>query len=179
MVDFLSKVQDQARKRKVSFTSRKPTDKDNKKTAEAVSLLKNASEHIKNSTGLKLPTINEKEVISSVNTFKHILPENKFVDLDLGIGIDEQSLNIAPKNHFVDNLKITRYKAGPAQLSAEKTLYNDSNSNIKVGGRVDTKGDYSGGLQASLKFNKGGAVKKKTTKKPRGWGCAKMSTRGK
>jgi hypothetical protein len=179
MVDFLSKVQDQARKRKVSFTSRKPTDKDNKKTAEAVSLYNTTSDHVKKQTGLSIPAIDVNKAVSSVNKVKHILPENKFVDLDLGIGIDEQSLNIAPKNHFVDNLKITRYKAGPAQLSAEKTLYNDSNSNIKVGGRVDTKGNYSGGLQASLKFNKGGAVKKKTTKKPRGWGCAKMSTRGK
>tara|TARA_R100000963_G_scaffold11526_1_gene8419 strand:+ start:6385 stop:6933 length:549 start_codon:yes stop_codon:yes gene_type:complete len=181
MVDFLSKVQNQARKRKVSFTSRKPTDKDNKKTQEVVSLYNTTSDHVKKQTGLSIPAIDVNKAVSSVNKVKHILPDNKIVDLDLGIGLDEQTLRLTPKNNFVDNVKITRYKTGPAQLSAQKTLYSDDNSDIKIGGRVDTKGDYSGGLQASLKFKEGGPVKrkkKKMQKKPRGWGCAKMSTRG-
>jgi hypothetical protein len=102
--------------------------------------------------------------------------------LDLGIGINQQSLNIAPKDKtYVDNVTIKRFKSGPTQLSAQKTLYSDDDANIKIGGRVNTQGDFNAGLQASLKFKEGGSVKRKKNKmqkKPRGWGCAKMSTRG-
>jgi len=99
----------------------------------------NASDQVEKRLGINLPKIdNIDEYSSSIANITNVLPENQLADLDLGIGINQQSLNIAPKDKtYVDNVTIKRFKSGPTQLSAQKTLYSDDDANIKIGGRVN------------------------------------------
>tara|TARA_R110002049_G_scaffold53817_2_gene150226 strand:- start:2425 stop:2979 length:555 start_codon:yes stop_codon:yes gene_type:complete len=183
MASFLSKVKNKARNRKVNFSSKAATDAEKNKTKQYLQSYNKASDQVEKRLGINLPKIdNLDEYSSSIANITNVLPENQLADLDLGIGINQQSLNIAPKDKtYVDNVTIKRFKSGPTQLSAQKTLYSDDDANIKISGRANTQGDFNAGLQASLKFKEGGSVKRKKNKmqkKPRGWGCAKMSTRG-
>tara|TARA_B100000029_G_C17403475_1_gene897948 strand:+ start:206 stop:757 length:552 start_codon:yes stop_codon:yes gene_type:complete len=180
MASFLSKVKDKARNRKLNFSSRRATDKDVAKTGHYLKKYNDVSDQVERSTGVKLPKVdNIEEYASSLTNITNVLPENNLAEFDLGLGLNQQSLSISPHDKsYVDNITIKNYKTGPTRLSAHKTLFENEGSNVSLGGGVDTGGNYNVGIKAAFNFKEGGPVnkrKKTVKKKPRGWGCARMT----
>ena len=99
MASFLSKVKNKARNRKVNFSSKAATDAEKNKTKQYLQSYNKASDQVEKRLGINLPKIdNLDEYSSSIANITNVLPENQLADLDLGIGINQQSLNIALLN---------------------------------------------------------------------------------
>ena len=180
MASFLSKVRDKARNRKLNFSSRRATDKEVAKTGHYLKKYNDVSDRLHKRLGVNLPKIDKiEEHASALTNITNVLPENNLAEFDLGLGLNQQSLSISPHDKsYVDNITIKNYKTGPTRLSAHKTLFENEGSNVSLGGGVDTGGNYNVGIKAAFNFKEGGPVnkrKKTVKKKPRGWGCARMT----